>query len=175
MSYERPIAGDLRTLLSRPTSVIHVLTGPRQVGKTTIARQIGDSIPFPFIYATADSPLPPDATWIETQWRRAIAAASPAGGPVLLVLDEVQKVRGWSETVKLLWEDRPAGPEIRLLILGSSALLMQEGLTESLAGRFLLHRCPHWSFPECRDAFDWNLNQWIFFGGYPGGAAFIYD
>jgi uncharacterized protein len=175
MSYERRIVGNLRALLSCPTSVLHVLIGPRQVGKTTIARQIGDSISYPFIYATADSPLPPDAAWIETQWRRAVAAASPDGAPVLLVLDEVQKVRGWSEAVKLLWDARAAGPEIRLLILGSSALLMQEGLTESLAGRFLLHRCPHWSFPESRDAFGWNLNQWLFFGGYPGGAAFVYD
>jgi uncharacterized protein len=175
MQYERPIVNSLRAVLSRPTSVIHALIGPRQVGKTTIARQIEGSIALPFIYATADSPLPPDAAWIETQWRRAVAAASPTGGPVLLVLDEVQKVKGWSETVKLLWDVRTPGPEIRLLILGSSALLMQEGLTESLAGRFFLHRCTHWSFPECRDAFGWNLNQWLFFGGYPGGAPFATD
>jgi hypothetical protein len=175
MNYERPIVGNLRALLSHPTSVLQVLIGPRQVGKTTIARQIGDSISNPFIYATADSPLPPDAAWIETQWRRAVAAVPSDGGPVLLVLDEVQKVRGWSETVKLLWDARASGPEIRLLILGSSSLLMQEGLTESLAGRFLLHRCPHWTFSECRDAFGWNFNQWLFFGGYPGGAAFAND
>jgi predicted AAA+ superfamily ATPase len=143
MHYERPIVNSLRAVLSPPTSVIHALIGPRQVGKTTIARQIEEFIAIPFIYATADSPLPPDTAWIETQWRRAVATASPTGGPVLLVLDEVQKVQGWSETVKLLWDARTPGPEIRLLILGSSALLMQEGLTESLAGRFFLHRCTH--------------------------------
>jgi predicted AAA+ superfamily ATPase len=175
MNFERPLVRSLKTMLSLPTSVIHVLIGPRQVGKTTIARQIEKSFTIPVLYATADSPLPPDAAWIETQWRRVTAAASSSGGPVLLILDEVQKVMGWSEVVKFLWDTRPQKPEIRLLILGSSALLMQEGLTESLAGRFFLHRCPHWAFPETREAFGWNLNQWLFFGGYPGGAPFISD
>ncbi|MHB8836101.1 MAG: AAA family ATPase [Candidatus Methylomirabilia bacterium] len=112
------------------------MIGPRQVGKTTIARQLEDSLGIPSIYATADSPTPLDSAWIETQWRRAVSAAAPTGGPLLLILDEVQKVRSWSETLKILWENRHTGPEIRVLILGSSALLVQEGLTESLAGRF---------------------------------------
>ena len=152
---------------------MHVLVGPRQVGKTTIARQLADSLGFPAVVATADSPTPLDGVWIETQWRRASVQAS--NGPVLLVLDEVQKVSGWSESVKLLWDSRDFAHDIRVLLLGSSALLMQDGLTESLAGRFLLHRCPHWSFAECREAFDWSLAQWIFFGGYPGAAAFAHD
>ena len=172
MSYERPLLSTLRTELSRPTPVIHVLIGPRQVGKTTIARQIQESIGIPTVYATADSPVPLDSAWIETQWRRSVADSGPSGGPILLILDEVQKVRGWSETLKLLWDSRPETPEIRVLILGSSSLLMQEGLTESLAGRFFLHRCNHWGYPECRTAFGWNLEQWIYFGGYPGAASF---
>lgn len=90
----------------------------------------------------------------------------------MLVLDELQKVRGWSETLKLLWDARNPGAQIRVLILGSSALLMQAGLSESLAGRFFLHRCTHWDYPECRTAFGWSLEQWLFFGGYPGAAAF---
>jgi predicted AAA+ superfamily ATPase len=172
MNYERPLLSTLRTELSRPTPVIHVLIGPRQVGKTTIAHQIEESIGIPSVYATADSPVPLDSAWIETQWRRTVADGAPSGGPLLLILDEVQKVRGWSETLKLLWDSRPATPEIRVLILGSSSLLMQEGLTESLAGRFFLHRCNHWGYPECRTAFGWNLEQWIYFGGYPGAASF---
>ena len=172
MNYERPLLSTLRTELSRTTPVIHVLIGPRQVGKTTIARQIQESIGIPTVYATADSPVPLDSAWIETQWRRAIADSTPSGGPLLLILDEVQKVRGWSETLKLLWDSRPSMPEIRVLILGSSSLLMQEGLTESLAGRFFVHRCNHWGYPECRTAFGWNLEQWIYFGGYPGAASF---
>jgi len=175
MSYQRKLVKVLRDALSRPTSVIHVMIGPRQVGKTTIARQLEVSLGIPAIYATADSPTPLDASWIETQWRRAVTTAAPTGGPLLLILDEVQKVRGWSEVLKALWEKRGAGPEIRVLILGSSALLVQEGLTESLAGRFFLHRCTHWGYQECRAAFGWSLEQWIYFGGYPGAAPFMAD
>lgn len=173
MVYERQLLLSLRNELTKPTSVIHALIGPRQVGKTTIARQIQESINFPAIYATADSPVPLDSAWIETQWRRAITESNSTHSPILLILDELQKVRGWSETLKILWDTRLSGPEIRVLILDSSALLMQEGLTESLAGRFYLHRCSHWSYSECKAAFGWNLEQWIFFGGYPGAATFI--
>jgi len=175
MNYERPLLSTLRILLSRPTPVIHALIGPRQVGKTTIARQIQETIGFPSIYATADSPVPLDSAWIETHWRRAVAEGTSSGKPVLLILDELQKVRGWSETLKMYWDNRSTGPDIRVLILGSSALLMQEGLSESLAGRFFLHRCSHWSFAECHEAFGWNLEQWIYFGGYPGAASFVED
>lgn len=173
MRYQRSLFSTLYAELSHPTTVIHAMIGPRQVGKTTIARQIQESINISTIYATADSPVPLDTTWIETQWRRAIADGTASGAPVILILDELQKVRGWSETLKLLWDSRPAFPEVRVLILGSSALLMQEGLSESLAGRFFLHRCNHWGYLECRDAFNWSLEQWIYFGGYPGAAAFI--
>ncbi len=173
MSYRRPQLTTLLTALSRPVPVIQVLIGPRQVGKTTMARQLQEALGLPSIYATADSPIPLDAAWIETQWRRAGVEGAASGRPVLLILDELQKVRGWSETLKFLWDQRDAGPEIRVLILGSSALLMQEGLTESLAGRFFLHRCSHWSYPECHAAFGWNLEQWLYFGGYPGAAAFV--
>ena len=175
MSYERPLLSTLRTLLSHPTPVIHALIGPRQVGKTTIARQILETIGFPSIYATADSPVPLDSAWIETHWRRAVAEGTSSEKPVLLILDELQKVRGWSETLKMYWDNRFTGPDIRVLILGSSALLMQEGLSESLAGRFFLHRCSHWSFVECRETFGWNLEQWLYFGGYPGAASFVED
>lgn len=109
MSYERPLLATLRAALSRPTPVVHVLIGPRQVGKTTIARQIQESIGIPSIYATADSPVPLDSAWIETQWRRAVAEGAASGGPVLLILDELQKVRGWSETLKLFWDTRSSG------------------------------------------------------------------
>ena len=173
MHYTRPLFDILLTTLAKPTPVMHVIIGPRQVGKTTVARQIEAAIAIPVVYATADSPVPLDAAWIETQWRRAAARAGEAGEPVLLILDELQKVRGWSETLKLLWDRRAGGPDIRVLVLGSSALLMQEGLSESLAGRFFLHRCGHWQYPECREAFGWSLAQWLYFGGYPGAAAFI--
>ncbi|MBU1170740.1 MAG: ATP-binding protein [Proteobacteria bacterium] len=175
MNYQRPLKTTLSTIFSRPTPVIHVLIGPRQVGKTTIARQIEQTIGIPTIYASADSPVQLDSAWIETHWRRAVSEGTAHGTPILLILDELQKVKGWSETLKGLWDNRSTGPEIRVLILGSSSLMMQEGLTESLTGRFYLHRCTHWGYAECHTAFGWNLQQWIYFGGYPGAVAFIDD
>jgi predicted AAA+ superfamily ATPase len=173
--FERGLLNTLIKALSKPMTVFHVLAGPRQVGKTTLAKQVMSHLGMPSVYASADSPLPPGPEWIETQWRLACLKARE-GGPVLLVLDEIQKVRGWSEEVKRLWDGRDSRKEkIRLLLLGSSILLLREGLAESLAGRFFLHRCPHWSFAECREAFGWTLDQWLYFGGYPGAAAFAPD
>jgi predicted AAA+ superfamily ATPase len=62
-----------------------------------------------------------------------------------------------------------------VMLLGSAPLLVQRGLTESLAGRFELIRVSHWSYGEMRDAFGWSLDQYLFFGGYPGAAALIGD
>lgn len=161
----------LAKALKNHPSVVHVLIGPRQVGKTTLARQLAKELPWPSVYASADGVLPPGPEWIETQWQAARRQAQTSK-PVLLVLDELQKVRGWSETLKQLWDSRGNECDLRVLVLASSALMMQHGLTESLTGRFFLHRCGHWAFPECRDAFGWSLAEWIYFGGYPGAAAF---
>ncbi len=175
-NFERSLVPLLVREFEKKQHVFQVLTGPRQVGKTTIAHQVMDKLPFPFVYASADSPLPPGAEWIETQWRRAEVETDRSRGPVLLVLDEVQKVRGWSESLKSIWDAARRSPrDIRLLVLGSSALLIREGLSESLAGRFFLHRCSHWTFQECVDAFGWDLPRWLYFGGYPGAAAFSDD
>ncbi|MFH0997179.1 MAG: AAA family ATPase [Pseudomonadota bacterium] len=146
-NFERSLVSLLVREFEKRQPIFQVLTGPRQVGKTTIAQQVMDKMPFPFVYASADSPLPPGPEWIETQWRRAEVEADRSGGAVLLVLDEVQKVRGWSESLKSKWDaDRRMSRDIRLLVLGSSALLIQTGLSESLTGRFFLHRCSHWTF-----------------------------
>jgi len=175
-NFERSLVPLLVREFEKQQPVFQVLTGPRQVGKTTIAQQVMDKLPFPSVYASADSPLPPGPEWIETQWRRAEVEADRSGGAVLLVLDEVQKVRGWSESLKSKWDAaRRTSRDIRLLVLGSSALLIQAGLSESLTGRFFLHRCSHWTFQECADAFGWDLPRWLYFGGYPGAAAFSDD
>jgi predicted AAA+ superfamily ATPase len=171
MAYSRPLVAELAAACRRKPPLIQVIAGPRQVGKTTAAAQLVDLLGWPSIQAAADQPLPPGPEWIETQWQLARTLEPAAGQRVLLVLDEIQKVSGWSETVKRLWDDekRARGPVLPIL-LGSSALLVQRGLTESLAGRFFLHRCPHWSWPECRAAFRWSLSRWLYFGGYPGAA-----
>jgi predicted AAA+ superfamily ATPase len=150
--------------LGQPPPLIQVIIGPRQVGKTTVAREIASRWGGPVQYAAADESLPPGPDWIRSQWELARRSAREA--PSLLVLDEVQKVRGWSEAVKACWdEDRAAGRAVHVLLLGSSALLVAAGVTESLAGRFFLHRCLHWSWSECREAFGWDLDRWIYFGG----------
>jgi predicted AAA+ superfamily ATPase len=173
MVFSRPLLADLLDFLKRHPSVIQVLVGPRQVGKTTLAHHLIDAAGMAAVYASADAPLPPGPEWIDAHWRQAELRAASVSGPVLLVLDEVQKVRGWSEAVKRHWDSRDGGMRsVRLLILGSSSLLLQAGLSESMSGRFFLHRCPHWSFTECRRAFGWSLEQWLYFGGYPGAAAF---
>ncbi len=131
---------------------------------------------WPHVVATADAPRPPDATWIEEKWHQAKEEERKNNGPVLLVLDEIQKVEGWSEVLKRLWDAEKAHHgKLRVILLGSSSLLMQKGMTESLAGRFYLHRCMHWTFEECHHAFGWDLNKWFFFGGYPGTAPLIED
>ncbi len=174
--FERPLLAGMEAFCIKHPSVIQALVGPRQVGKTTLAKQLMAKISCASVYASADAPLPPGPEWIETQWRLAELKAETEKKPVLLVLDEIQKVSGWSESVKRLWDARAStGCDIRLLILGSSSLLLQAGLSESLSGRFFLHRCPHWSFPECRQAFGWSLDQWLYFGGYPGAAEFTDD
>jgi predicted AAA+ superfamily ATPase len=176
MEIERSIVSVLTSALKKRLPVFQVLIGPRQVGKTTISRQVLRRLPYPAIYASADSPLPPGPEWIDTQWHLADFEAQKTGKPVVLVLDEIQKVKGWSESLKLLWDrTHQEEKDIRLLVLGSSALLLQEGLTESLAGRFFLTRCPHWSFRECSAAFGWDLRRWLYFGGYPGAAVFAHD
>lgn len=172
--HERPLVPTLARALSRPPALLHIVVGPRQVGKTTAARAVADRWKGPVRYAAADELLPPGPEWIRTQWQ--LARRQSRSRPCLLILDEVQKVPGWSETVKALWDaDRPAQHPVRVLLLGSSALLLARGTSESLAGRFLLHRCLHWSYDECRAAFGWDLERWLFFGGYPGAAALADD
>ena len=129
----------------------------------------------PHHYATADSPVLQTSVWISQQWNQARALSRESDGAVL-VLDEIQKVEGWPEAVKLLWdEDTRNGSELHVILMGSSPLLVHKGLSESLAGRFEMLRVPHWSFGEMRDAFGWNLEQHILHGGYPGTAPLIED
>jgi hypothetical protein len=175
MGFERLLVGEIAAALARRgPALVQVLVGPRQVGKSTAAAQVESRLGWPCVTASADAAIPHPPEWIETQWRLARARAAQAKRRVLLVLDEIQKIRGWSEVVKRLWDEEVRrGGGVRVLLLGSSALLVQRGLTESLAGRFFLHRCAHWSWPECREAFGWDLERWIWFGGYPGAAGFV--
>jgi len=176
MKFDRAIVGILKQAILKTPQVIHAVVGPRQVGKTTAVRQVCAVLGWKTHWAAADTPFPPGAEWIESHWAVAIAAATSKKMPVLIVFDEIQKVRGWSEVLKRLWDEACAHElPIRVVILGSSALLVQSGLSESLSGRFFLHRCMHWDWTECQQAFGWSLRDWLYFGGYPGGARFSDD
>jgi len=172
--FERQIVSEILRLASISPRRLQIVIGPRQVGKTTAARQAAARSECPCHYASADEALPPGPEWIEAQWNAALRLAAPCEAPAWLILDEIQKVRGWSEEVKRLWDTDTTG-KIQPLLLGSSALLLQKGLSESLAGRFFLHRCSHWSWPEMRNAFGWDMDTWLVFGGYPGAANYIGD
>lgn len=164
--YQRTHVAELVRRLAEPRRFIQVVTGPRQVGKTTLVLQAVAALDVPVRFASADEPTLRGTAWIQQQWD----AARLEGG--VLVLDEVQKVTGWSETVKRLWdEDTRAGRGLRVVLLGSAPLLVQRGLTESLAGRFELLHVGHWSYAEMRAAFGFDLERYLYFGGYPGAAA----
>lgn len=170
------IHNELLKRLKEKRRFVQVLAGPRQVGKTTVIRQVMEAAKIPAHYASADEPALRDRTWVEQQWdiARLNAVASKTGA--LLVLDEIQKVANWSSVVKLLWDaDTNSGVPLKVVLLGSSPLLMQSGLTESLAGRFEVISVPHWSFTEMREAFGWTLEQYLFYGAYPGAAGLIED
>jgi len=174
-TYRRPIFGLLMSRLAEEPTRIQVVSGPRQVGKTTAVRQALDALDDPSHYASADDPSLRDAAWLEAQWEEGRRLANRPGG-AMLAIDEIQKVSGWAEAVKRLWdEDRREDVRLRVALLGSAALLVQHGLSESLTGRFELIRAPHWSFGEMRDAFGFSLDQFVYFGGYPGAADLIGD
>jgi predicted AAA+ superfamily ATPase len=168
------IHNELLKRLKEKRRFLQVLAGPRQVGKTTLVRQVMEAAKIPAHYASADEPTLRDRTWLEQQWDIARLKAGESKSGALLVLDEIQKIPDWSSVVKLLWDaDTHSGVHLKVVLLGSAPLLIQSGLTESLAGRFEVIAVPHWSFPEMHEAFGWNLEQYIFYGAYPGAAELI--
>ena len=168
----------LQTLIKRmqePRRFLQVIMGPRQVGKTTLVTQLAAQAKIDYLFVSADSVAASNATWLEQQWEAArIKLAQHETKEFLLVIDEIQKIDNWSETVKLLWDtDTRNNLNLKVILLGSSRLLLQQGLTESLAGRFESTYMGHWSFDEMQQAFGWDVNQYVWFGGYPGSATLI--
>lgn len=174
-AFQRPQAAALAERLAEPRRFLQVVAGPRQVGKSTLVQQVTDQLGLPVRYVSADEPTLRGTDWISQQWAAARLEATGRAG-VVLVLDEVQKIPAWSETVKRLWdEDTRKKRPLKVVLLGSAPLLIAQGLTESLAGRFETLRLPHWSLSEMREAFGWSLEQYLHFGGYPGAAPLIKD
>jgi len=176
-AFEREQAGTLAARLSEPRRFLQIVAGARQVGKTTLVGQVLSRLDISSVFASADEPTVGDTAWLAAQWERGRLAAADVGkAGAVLVLDEVQKIPRWSETVKRLWdEDSRVRRPLKVVLLGSAPLLMQQGLTESLAGRFEVVHLPHWSLAEMRAAFGFSLEEYLYFGGYPGAAPLVKD
>lgn len=178
--FVRPQGAELLRRLKEPRRFLQAVAGARQVGKTTMVGQIARQSGLPARFASADGPTLQGPEWIEAQWeavRSLVDPPSPTGSRrpggvarkgALLVLDAVQKVSGWSEMVKRLWDaDTRNEVPLRVVVLGSAPLLVRRGLGEGLTGRFEVLYLPHWSFPEMKEAFGWSLDQYLFYGAYP--------
>lgn len=156
----------------RKQPLIDVVIGPRQVGKTTGIKQLLQKVKRDYLYVSADGDVLKSPSWVTEQW----VAAKNKSLNALLVIDEIQKVENWAEVVKQLWDQQNLKSDhIRLILLGSSSLELQKGLSESLAGRFFLHKVHHWSPQESLEAYDLDLERYLRFGGYPGSYPFIED
>lgn len=156
--------------------IMQVLVGPRQTGKSTMISQALSSMDIPFHSVSADEEIAPDVSWIQREWQQARNLQSSYQQPVILILDEIQKVMNWENAVKGLWDaDRRQSVPVKAILSGSSSLLLHRGLADSLMGRFELIHSPQWSFEECRDAFGYSLDDFLFYGGYPGAARYVSD
>lgn len=173
--YKREQYNILHERIAEPRRFIQVIAGPRQVGKSTMVKQIVKELTVPYTLESADAIETNNTEWISNVWntvRQQMLFRNETEH--LLVIDEIHKINNWSEIVKREWDsDTFADRNIKVVLLGSSRLLLKKGLTESLMGRFELIRMPHWNYREMHEAFGWDINQYIYFGGYPGGATLI--
>ena len=170
--YRRKLADQLGDRLKEKRLFMQVVIGPRQTGKTTAVLQALKSLQTPHHYVSADNPLMSSPEWIRNEWEKARLLQKKTGKSIILAIDEVQKIPSWPDMVKLMWdEDSRKKIPIKVVLLGSSSLLVQKGLNESMAGRFEVLFCPHWSYGECKAAFKYKLDDFLFYGGYPGTAA----
>lgn len=165
----------LISCINEPRRTIQVVAGPRQVGKTTMVKQVLKEVSVPSLFFNADGVAPGDNAWIAARWEDARAQMRFAQNhEFLLVFDEIHKINNWSEQVKKEWDaDSFNDVNMKVVLLGSSRLLLKKGLTESLAGRFELLPMSHWSYQEMHEAFGFDINQYVYYGGYPGSAAYL--
>lgn len=175
--YKRKQYQELKSRIEEPRRRIQVISGPRQVGKSTLVKQLFEEMKLPGYFVSADNIGLADGMWISEVWAAARAKMKVEGATeFVLVIDEVHKIANWSEAVKKEWDqDTFNNLALKVVLLGSSRLLLKDGLTESLAGRYELIRMPHWSYSEMREAFGLDLEHYIYFGGYPGGADYLAD
>ena len=175
--YKRAVFQTIKRRLEEPRKFIQVVMGPRQVGKSTVVKQVIQELNTPFQLFSADNVPASNTAWVSNCWA-AVRSLKESKGleTIILVFDEIQKINNWSEVVKKEWDDDTFHDRnIKVLLLGSSRVLLEKGLSESLAGRFEEIRMTHWSYQEMKDCFGLTLDQYIYYGGYPGAADLISD
>lgn len=175
--YKRAEYHVIKKRLEEERKFIQVLTGPRQIGKSTVVKQVLNDLPLPYRFYSADNVPATDTAWISNCWAATRSLKETNGWEdVILVIDEIQKISNWSEAVKKEWDDDTFHDRnIKVLILGSSRVLLEKGLSESMAGRFEEIRMGHWSYQEMKESFGLSVEQYLFYGSYPGAAALIGD
>ena len=167
--------GLLKSRIAERRRFIQVLAGPRQVGKTTILSDVVGKLSINYLNVSTDDMDDSGDRWLARQWSMARNLAS-IHGESLLVVDEIQQIPNWSRLVKRLWdEDTRLKNNVKVVLSGSSRLLLMKGLSESLMGRFELISVPHWSYAEIKEVFGFSLDEFIYFGAYPGAASLYED
>lgn len=175
--YKRSIYHTIIKRLEEHRMFIQVVMGPRQIGKSTVVKQVLDDLGKPNLLYSADTIPSTSPKWISECWANArLQMRAQQLEEMILVIDEVQKLKNWSEYVKKEWDaDSLNHINLKVVLLGSSRVLLEKGLAESLMGRYEEIRMSHWSYPEMREAFNMSLEQYIYYGGYPGAAQLIED
>ena len=175
--YKRSEYHTIKNRLEEQRRFIQVVMGARQIGKSTVVKQVLKDLDVPYQLFSADNVPATNGAWISNCWA-AVRSLKDSKGveSIILVIDEIQKIANWSEVVKKEWDDDTFHDRnIKVLLLGSSRVLLEKGLSESLAGRCEEMRMSHWSYTEMKECFDFSLDQYLFYGGYPGAASLIND
>ena len=175
--YKRSEYKTIKSRMEEPRRFIQVVMGPRQIGKSTVVKQVLKDMNTPYQFFSADNVPASDQAWLSNIWESTRVLLKSGGHEsIILVIDEIQKIQNWSEVVKKEWDaDSFHDRNIKVLLLGSSRVLLEKGLSESLAGRFEEIRMSHWSFGEMQECFGFSLEQFVYYGGYPGSASLIGD
>ena len=167
-----PFVKTLSRRFKEKNPLIQIVLGPRQVGKTIGVGQFLKGYKGLVHSTIAEESFGYSQLWLREQWQK----ASELGRNALFVVDEIQKIENWSETIKFLWDDSIRRREpMKCLLLGSSSLEIQRGLTESLAGRFEVIGVPHWDFAQSTALNKMTFESYLRVGGYPGSYRFLKD
>ncbi|HEX6811962.1 MAG TPA: AAA family ATPase [Planctomycetota bacterium] len=171
---------ELRRRLAEPApGRIQIVTGPRQVGKTTLLLELAAAARDRAVYAPLDGPEAAVPGHFAQLWSTAAQRAA-ASGPALLLLDEVQHLNDWAAQLKSHHDRlRRLGARVHVVASGSSALRLARGSRESLAGRFERLTLAHWPASALVAEFGLSakaaVQQLVAGGAYPGAVKLRKD